>query len=132
VPTSPTSALALLAEPRREQIMREVWRTERSAGQIAGVMPVTFGAVSQHLRILLDAGLVTVRLDGRRRWYSANRAALGPLAPALEQMWFGKLSQLKHLAEAEQRRIDAEGAAARPAPRKASHDKHRSSKKGRK
>lgn len=103
-------ALAAIAEPRREQILRLVWRTERTAGEIAGSLPITFGAVSQHLKVLLAADLVTVRRDGRRRWYRANPAALGALAPALEHMWFGKLAELKRLAESEQSRIDANSA----------------------
>jgi DNA-binding transcriptional ArsR family regulator len=100
--------LSLISEPRREQIVKLVWLRERTAGDIAEHLPVTFGAVSQHLKVLLDAGLVSVRKDGRRRWYAANRAAFGTLAAGLEQMWFGKLLELKRLAEAEQSRIDRE------------------------
>lgn len=100
-------SLAAIAEPRREQILKLVWLQERTAGDIAGHMPVTFGAVSQHLKVLLAAGLVAVRRDGKKRWYIANRDALGALAPALEQMWFGKLGELKRLAEAAQASIDA-------------------------
>lgn len=96
------SPLAILSEPRREQILRMVWHRERSAGEIAGAMPVTFGAVSQHLAILREAGLVRLRKEGRKRWYIADRERLGPLAAALEQMWFGKLQDLKALAEAEE------------------------------
>jgi DNA-binding transcriptional ArsR family regulator len=94
----------VLAEPRRREILRSVWRAERGAGEIAARMPVTFGAVSQHLRVLLDAGYVTVRRDGRRRIYRARRAALGPFARALEAMWSQGLDRLKAVAEEEERR----------------------------
>lgn len=107
-------SLALIAEPRREQIVKLVWMTERTAGDIAERLPVTFGAVSQHLRVLLDAGLIDVRPDGRHRWYSANRAAFGAFADGLEQMWFGKLGELKRLAETEQRRLDREAKSGHP------------------
>lgn len=99
--------LAALAEPRRVEILRLVWREERRAGDIAAAMPVSFGAVSQHLSVLRAAGLVTVRRAGRERWYAADHVALGPLAAVLEQMWADKLGELKRLAEAEQRRLDA-------------------------
>lgn len=113
-----TPALAAIAEPRREQIVRLVWDAERTAGDIAAAMPVTFGAVSQHLKVLLDAGALTVRRDGRRRWYKARPDAFGALAPALEAMWFGKLAELKRLAEDEQKRSDAAAAAAPPRRRR--------------
>jgi DNA-binding transcriptional ArsR family regulator len=61
------TALRAVSEPRRQQILRLVWDRERPAGDIAASFDVTFGAVSQHLRVLHDAGLVSVRRDGRRR-----------------------------------------------------------------
>jgi DNA-binding transcriptional ArsR family regulator len=103
-------AMALLAEPNRLEIVRLVWTTELSAGEIAKQFTTTFGAVSQHLRRLRDAGLITQRRDGKRLMYKTNRAALGPLAIALEAMWTEKLETLKNLAEAEQLR-------AKPAPK---------------
>lgn len=95
----PSDALALVAEPRRREILRLVWDRERSAGEIAEQLPVTFGAVSQHLGILREAGLVRVRRDGRRRLYRAEREALGELAPALEAMWAGRADRLARAAE---------------------------------
>jgi DNA-binding transcriptional ArsR family regulator len=91
-------------EPRRQEILRLVWDEERPAGEIASRLPVTFGAVSQHLRVLREAGLVSVRAEGRRRFYRARRKALGPLARALEAMWKSSLSRLKDVAEEEERR----------------------------
>jgi DNA-binding transcriptional ArsR family regulator len=94
-------ALQVIGEPRRREILRLVWRRERSAGEIAAEMPVTFGAVSQHLGVLRDAGFVTVRREGNHRFYQADRAALGPLAAALESMWATSLDRLAAAAEAD-------------------------------
>jgi DNA-binding transcriptional ArsR family regulator len=97
----------VIAEPRRREILRLCWRAERSAGELADAFDVTFGAVSQHLKVLRDAGLVSVRRDGTRRFYLANRGALGPLAAYLEQQWAGQLDRLAELAEAVE--SDSEG-----------------------
>lgn len=101
-------AIGLLAEPNRVEILRLVWTTELSAGDIAKQFRVTFGAISQHLGLLFRAGFVTKRRDGKRIYYSAQRAALGPMAVVLEAMWSQKLAALQSLAESEQRRIDME------------------------
>ena len=53
-------ALQVIGEPRRREILRLVWDRERTAGDIAGQFDVTFGAVSQHLAVLRDAGFVDV------------------------------------------------------------------------
>lgn len=92
--------MAVLASPRRREILRLVWREERPAGAIAAAMPdVTFGAVSLHLRALADAGLVSSRREGQQRIYRARRDALGPLGAWLEQMWDDALWRLKVMAE---------------------------------
>jgi DNA-binding transcriptional ArsR family regulator len=96
--------LQVIGEPRRREILRLVWTRERSSGDIAARFPVTFGAVSQHLAVLRDAGFVTVRADGNRRLYKANRKRLGSLARVLEAMWASKLDALAAAAEAEERR----------------------------
>jgi DNA-binding transcriptional ArsR family regulator len=88
-----------IAEPRRREILRLIWDGEHTAGEIAARFDVTFGAVSQHLGVLRQAGLVVVRRDGTRRFYRANRPALAPFAAVLEQMWAGKLDRLAQLAE---------------------------------
>ena len=95
--------LSILAEPRRRDILRLVWSDERSAGDIASRFAVTFGAVSQHLRVLREAGLVSVERRGKERWYRARRQAVGPLRGYLERQWRGRLETLKALAEAEER-----------------------------
>jgi DNA-binding transcriptional ArsR family regulator len=97
------AVLAAVAEPRRREILRLVWNGERAAGEIhRAIGGVTFGAVSQHLRVLAEAGLVEARRDGRHRYYRARRAALGPLRKWLEQMWASALDDLTALAEAEE------------------------------
>ena len=63
-----SAVLTAVASPRRRNILRCVWHDERPAGEIhAAMADVTFGAVSQHLRSLADAGLVVVRAEGRCR-----------------------------------------------------------------
>jgi DNA-binding transcriptional ArsR family regulator len=92
-------AVKVIAEPRRREILRLCWGAERTAGELAERFDVTFGAVSQHLRVLRESGLVTVRRDGTRRYYRANQAALAPLAPYLESLWGQQLDHLAALAE---------------------------------
>ncbi len=87
-------ALQIVSEPRRREILRLVWDRELSAGDIAGRFDVTFGAVSQHLAVLREAGFVSARRDGNRRLYRADRERLGPLAQALEAMWSSALDRL--------------------------------------
>ena len=99
-----TDLLQIISEPRRQEILHLVWDEELSAGMISESIPdVTFGAVSQHLRVLRDANVVTMRQDGRYRWYRANQEVLGPLADYLSEMWTDKLRRLKVLAERAER-----------------------------
>ncbi|MFE4960802.1 ArsR/SmtB family transcription factor [Streptomyces sp. NPDC056653] len=93
-------AVQAIAEPRRREILRLVWDDELCAGDIAERFEVTFGAVSQHLKVLRDAGLVTLRQEGRKRYYRADREAMGPMAAYLQSMWADKLDVLAELAEA--------------------------------
>jgi DNA-binding transcriptional ArsR family regulator len=94
-------ALQVIGEPRRREILRLVWDRERTAGDIAAQFDVTFGAVSQHLGVLRDAGLVSVRRAGNQRYYQTDRQALGPLAQVLEAMWSSSLDRLAAAVEAE-------------------------------
>ncbi len=98
-------SLSVLSEPRRQEILRRLWNKALPAGEIAAGMTVTFSAVSQHLAVLLDADLVERRREGKKQIYSVRKENFGALAPALEQMWFGALSNLKHMAEAEDRAV---------------------------
>jgi DNA-binding transcriptional ArsR family regulator len=100
-----SSVLTAVASPRRREILRLVWDRESSAGDIHRAMPdVSFGAVSLQLRALSEAGLITCRREPRHRFYTANRAALGPVGKALEAMWDDALWRLKLHAELEQTR----------------------------
>jgi len=87
--------LRAVSTPRRREFLRLIWNRESSAGGIHRALDdVTFGAVSQHLKQLENAGLVTVRRQGRSRLYSARRAALGSLRTWLESMWEDALYRL--------------------------------------
>jgi len=99
------SVLQILGTPRRREILRLVWKGERSAGDIHRALgDVTFGAVSQHLRQLEEASLLQGRREGRHRFYAARKEALGPLAQWLESMWDDALYKLKLRAELEESR----------------------------
>jgi len=104
------AAIRAIAEPRRRQILRLVWDAEMSAGEIASHFEVTRPAISQHLRVLKEAGLVDERRDGTRRIYRARPEGLAELREFLEAFWGESLSALKREAEAEERRgADAGG-----------------------
>jgi DNA-binding transcriptional ArsR family regulator len=92
----------VIADPRRREILRLVWDAERPASEIADHFDITFGAVSQHLGVLRQAGLVVVRRDGTRRFYRADRQALRPYTPMLRLLWAERLDRLAELAEAEE------------------------------
>ena len=99
------AVLAAVASPRRREILRLVWRDELTAGAIHRAMPdVTFGAVSLHLRSLLEAGLLEARSEKRNRLYRARPEALGAVAGMLERMWDDALWRLKLEAELEETR----------------------------
>jgi DNA-binding transcriptional ArsR family regulator len=96
--------LQAIQAPRRREILRLLRRRERSAGEIHRAFPdVTFGAVSQHLGVLEQAGLVSARREGRSRFYAVRCAGLLPLRDWLDEMWGEALRRLSELAEAEER-----------------------------
>jgi DNA-binding transcriptional ArsR family regulator len=76
-----------------------VWTEELPVGMLVDRLELSYGGVSQHLALLRDAGLVTVRRDGKRRLYRADRERLGPLAAFLESFWAERLDRLAELAE---------------------------------
>jgi DNA-binding transcriptional ArsR family regulator len=103
-------ALAALGTPRRREILRLVWSQERAAGEIHRALgDFTFGALSQHLRVLKEAGVVSCRAEGRSRLYLARRDALGELADYLERTWGDALYRLKLAAELEEGRRGPRG-----------------------
>jgi DNA-binding transcriptional ArsR family regulator len=97
------AALRAIAEPRRRDILRLVWDAELPAGAIAAHFEVTRPAISQHLRVLRDAGLVTERREGTRRLYRARPQGLAELRELLDGFWGGRLELLRQAAEAEER-----------------------------
>jgi DNA-binding transcriptional ArsR family regulator len=104
------AALRALVEPRRRSILRLVSHDELSAGEIASAFEVTRPAVSQHLTVLKEAGLLTERREGTRRLYRARPEGLDGLREFLEDMWASSLDTARRLVEAgheiEQRGID--------------------------
>jgi DNA-binding transcriptional ArsR family regulator len=91
----------VLADARRREVLALVAGRERTAGEIAEQFDVTRQAISQHLRILLAAGLITERRDGARRWYSARPEGLEEVRAYLAAMWPDALDRLKLAAERE-------------------------------
>jgi DNA-binding transcriptional ArsR family regulator len=91
----------VLAEPRRREVLRLLADRELTAGEIAGGFDVTRQAVSQHLRVLLEAGLIRERRDGVRRWYSARPEGLEEVRAYVDAMWPPALGRLKAAAERE-------------------------------
>ena len=93
-----------IAEPRRRAILRLVRDDELAAGEIAAHFDVTRPAVSQHLTVLKDAGLLTERREGTRRLYRARPEGLEELKTFLDEFWGSGLERLKHAVETEHRR----------------------------
>jgi DNA-binding transcriptional ArsR family regulator len=91
----------VLAEPRRRDVLTLLADQERTAGDIAAHFDVTRQAVSQHLRILLAAGLIGERREGVRRWYRARPEGLAEVRAYVEAMWPNALEALKTAAERE-------------------------------
>jgi DNA-binding transcriptional ArsR family regulator len=93
--------LRALAEPRRRAILQLVASEELAAGQIAATFEVSRTAVSQHLTVLKEAGLLNERREGTRRFYRARPEALDRLRQLLDQMWASSLDVARRLAERE-------------------------------
>jgi len=103
--------LQAIAEPRRRDILRLIQRSELSSGEIAARFDVTRPAISQHLQVLVAAGLVSMRREGTRRLYRARPEGLAELRQFLEEFWDNRLERLKQAAEAEERRLEHDGTA---------------------
>jgi DNA-binding transcriptional ArsR family regulator len=96
-------ALRAVADPTRRAILRLVRDAELPAGEIARRFPsMSRPAVSQHLRVLSDAGLVDVRAAGNRRLYRWRPAGLRDAAAFVDEMWSDSLARLKRAAEREE------------------------------
>lgn len=98
------AALRALAEPRRRRILELVGERELSAGEIASHFDVTRPAISQHLGVLKEAGLVDERRNGTQRLYRARPQGFAELRAFLEGFWDEKLEALRREAEREEER----------------------------
>lgn len=94
------TALAALADPTRRQVFEQLRSGPRAVGEIAADMPVSRPAVSQHLKVLKVAGLVSDRAEGTRRVYYIDPNGLGALRKWLDQFWDQALAAFQ--AEIEQ------------------------------
>jgi DNA-binding transcriptional ArsR family regulator len=99
-------AARAIAEPRRREILELVRERELSAGDIAARFDVSRPAVSQHLTVLRDAGLLDERREGTSRLYRARPEGLAGLRDFLNGFWSDRLERLKLAAELEQQRRD--------------------------
>jgi DNA-binding transcriptional ArsR family regulator len=88
-----------IADPTRRRVLELVRDHELPAGEIAGEFEISRPAISRHLRVLREAGLVSERRDGRLRLYRAEPGPLDELRDWLEVYWSGRLAALKRLAE---------------------------------
>src|SRR5881296_2490645 len=98
------AALKAIAAPRRRQILTLVRNDELSAGEIASHFEVSRPAVSQHLNVLKEAGLVSERRNGTRRLYRARPEGLSELRDFLQEFWDVRFEALKREAEKEERK----------------------------
>jgi DNA-binding transcriptional ArsR family regulator len=96
-----------IAQPKRREILRLLAAKERSAGEIAGNFAVTQPAISQHLKVLKETGLVSERRDGTRRLYSVRAQGLSDLHGFLAEVLPGRLQRLKEVIEEDESGRDA-------------------------
>ena len=98
--------LKAIGDGTRRDILNIVWRNEMPAGRIAEHFDITRPGVSQHLRVLKTAGLISERRAGTQRLYRARPEGLRELRAYFETLWDEGLERLKVAAEAEQQVID--------------------------
>jgi DNA-binding transcriptional ArsR family regulator len=96
-------ALAALADPTRRRIFERLRTGPRPVGELARGLPISRPAVSQHLRVLKDAGLVLDRAEGTRRIYYIDPAGLGAVRAWLDEFWTDALAAFKAQLEKEER-----------------------------
>lgn len=96
---SATDPLMALADPTRRTIFERIAERPRAVGELARTLPVSRPAVSQHLRVLKDAGLVIDTAQGTRRVYQLNPDGLAALRAYLEGFWNRALGSFKDAAE---------------------------------
>lgn len=99
-------ALDALGDPTRRMVFKRLRKGNRSVREIADGMEVSRPAVSQHLKVLKSAGLVSVRIDGARRLYGINPNGIEALIEWLDGFWDTTLAAFKRAAEKEQERSE--------------------------
>jgi DNA-binding transcriptional ArsR family regulator len=97
--TNQTNGLTALGDPTRRAIFERLAERPWSVGELAGELPVSRPAVSQHLRVLKDAGLVIDRPSGARRIYQLDPRGVGDLRAYLDQFWSRALASFKEAVE---------------------------------
>src|SRR5215218_2379082 len=97
------SAMDALGDRTRRAVFEQLRSGPRAVGEIAGELPVSRPAVSQHLRVLKDAGLVTERRDGTRRLYRLDPEGLAQVRRYFDEFWTEALAGFKAAAESERR-----------------------------
>jgi DNA-binding transcriptional ArsR family regulator len=105
-----TAALRALAEPQRQRILQLVRDGELPAGEIADHFDITHQAVSQHLRVLKEAGLLSERREGTRRLYAIRPEAIESIRAFVDELWPSSLARLRDTVERDRasRRRDRE------------------------
>ena len=93
------SGLAALGDPTRRAIFEHLAERPRAVGELARELPVSRPAVSQHLKVLKDAGLVVDRRAGNRRIYQLNPDGVGTLRADLDRFWNKSLAAYKAAVE---------------------------------
>jgi DNA-binding transcriptional ArsR family regulator len=96
------TAMDALGDPTRRAVFERLRRGPRSVGELAEGLPVSRPAVSQHLRVLKEAGLATERREGTRRIYSLDPGGLLELRTYFDQFWDQMLADFKTAAESEE------------------------------
>jgi DNA-binding transcriptional ArsR family regulator len=89
------AAFAALADPTRRRVLEKLMAGPQPVGEIAAGLPISRPAVSQHLKVLKDAGLVNDRADGARRIYTIDPQGLGAMRAWLDQFWDAALDAFK-------------------------------------
>lgn len=101
--TNAQRAFDALGDPTRRHIFERIAARPQAVGEIARGLPVTRPAVSQHLKVLLAAGLATCSAQGTRRVYRVDPRGVAIMRDYLDRFWEGALAAFKHAAEAEER-----------------------------
>jgi DNA-binding transcriptional ArsR family regulator len=99
--TNASSSFAALADPTRRKVFERLSRRALSVGEVAAGLPVSRPAVSQHLKVLRDAGLVVVRSEGTRNVYQVNARTIAEMRAYLDRFWETAMAAFKDAVEKE-------------------------------